>query len=83
MGYQKHALPPQYAEAFPSYTGNNVPMFTYTADPAATKHSPSSGKYTIAAEPPTASCAFATKSIVTVFVIEPAIGLVARTVSSA
>ena len=32
--------------------------------------SPSSGKYTIAAEPPQASCAFATRLIVTVFVMD-------------
>ena len=57
-----------------SYIGISVPTFIYVAPPAFARNSPSSGRYTIAAEPPTASWAFATKLIVTEFVIEPAIG---------
>ena len=37
----------------------------------------------MAAEPPTASCAFATKSMVTLLVIDPAMGLLARTLLAA
>lgn len=48
----------------------------YTAPPRAATHSPSSGKYTMAAEPPTASWALATKFWVTVLVMEGASGFV-------
>ena len=51
----------------------------YTAPPRAATHSPSSGKYTMAAEPPTASWALATKFWVTVLVMEGASGFVSRT----
>ena len=58
-------------------------MFIYMAPPSFAIASPSSGMYTIAAEPPTASCALATRLMVTVFVMDGAIGFFSLTLCTA